>query len=258
MSTTPVSRTRLAPEPAEKVFRRLGWLVVNVFTRLTKQDWRGMEHVPGTGGVLIVGNHTSEADPLVLGHFLISAAGRWPRYLGKAEIWGWPVIGWLARKCGQIKVERNSSHARDVVGAAAAAIDEGKCVVMYPEGGVTRDPDLWPMEPRTGAARIALETGCPVVPVAQWGAHTFLAPFTYKFRPFPRKTFHVVAGPAIDLSDYADREVTGELLDEISELMMARVTELLVQLRGGTPPTVRYRWTKRGAQAEKETPHDAH
>ena len=51
---------------------------------------------------------------------------------------------------------------------------DGECVVVYPEGTLTRDPDLWPMTGKSGAARIALETGCPVIPVGQWGAQELL------------------------------------------------------------------------------------
>ncbi len=51
----------------------------------------------------------------------------------------------------------------------------GDMIAIFPEGTLTRDPDLWPMVARTGAARMALETGVPVIPVAQWGAHQLLA-----------------------------------------------------------------------------------
>ena len=53
--------------------------------------------------------------------------------------------------------------------AAVAAVRKGECVVVYPEGTLTRDPAQWPMTGKSGAARIALETGCPVIPVGQWG-----------------------------------------------------------------------------------------
>ena len=68
-----------------------------------------------------------------------------------------------------------------------AAVRDGECVVVYPEGTLTRDPDLWPMTGKSGAARIALETGCPVIPVGQWGAHELLPPYSKKPDLFPRK-----------------------------------------------------------------------
>ncbi|MGL4831030.1 MAG: lysophospholipid acyltransferase family protein [Propionibacteriaceae bacterium] len=241
-----------AVEKVEPTYRRFAGLVMAIFGAVTKHDWRGVEHVPREGGVMIVANHLCDIDPAVLGHFLIKGAGRYPRFLGKAEIWSWPVLGWLARACGQIKVERNSSRARDVVGAASAAIEAGKCVAIYPEGGTTRDPDFWPMSPRTGAVRIALATGCTVIPAAQWGPQELMSLQSKRLRLFPRKTMSVIAGPPLDLSKYQGKEITAELLDEAAEYIMAEVTGLLVQLRGGTPPAERYVWTPRGSSAERE------
>lgn len=241
-----------AVDVVEPTYRRFGRNASAIFRALTKQDWRGAEHVPATGGCIIVSNHLCDMDPVNLGAFLMTQAHRYPRLLGKAEIWSWPIIGHYARACGQIKVERNSAKARDVVGAATAAINAGKCVGIYPEGGTTRDPDYWPMVPRTGVIRIALATGCPVIPVAQWGPQEILdlqrKPKRI-FRFFPRKTMHVLAGPAIDLSKYEGQELTAELLDEASEYVMSVITDLLVQLRGGTPPQQRYVWTPRGHRA---------
>ena len=58
--------------------------------------------------------------------------------------------------------------------AAVEAVEDGECVGVYPEGTITRDPDGWPMRGKTGAARIALATGCPVIPIGQWGAQELL------------------------------------------------------------------------------------
>ena len=66
---------------------------------------------------------------------------------------------------------------------AIAAIESGEAVVVYPEGTLTRDPALWPMTGKTGAARIALATGCPVIPMAQWGAQRVLAPYGKRSAP---------------------------------------------------------------------------
>ena len=76
-------------------------------------------------------------------------------------------------------------------------------MIVYPEGTATRDPDLWPMVGKTGAARLALTTGAPVIPVAHWGAQDILPYGTSKPHLFPRKTVRMVAGPPVDLSAYA-------------------------------------------------------
>ena len=62
--------------------------------------------------------------------------------------------------------------------------------MIYPEGTLTRDPDLWPMTGKSGAARIALATGCPVIPVGQWGAQEILPPYAKKPRPLPAQAPH--------------------------------------------------------------------
>ena len=104
-----------------------------------------------------------------------STTGRSPRFLGKNEVFRVPVVGAVLRSADQIPVYRESGRAADAYRAAVAAVRAGKCVAIYPEGTLTRDPDLWPMRGKTGAARVALETRCPVVPVAVWGPQDLLA-----------------------------------------------------------------------------------
>ena len=66
--------------------------------------------------------------------------------------------------------------------------------MIYPEATITRDPGLWPMTGKTGAARVALVTGAPVIPIAQWGAQDVLAPYGKRLRLLPRKTMHLRPG----------------------------------------------------------------
>ena len=148
--------------------------VLNALVRpVTRRDWRGQDKVPQTGGVVFVVNHISNADPLALGQFL-AFSGRWPRFLAKASLFGVPVLGRILRACGQIPVQRQSAKSADALLAAVEAVNQGRAVVIYPEGTITRDPDLWPMAGKTGAARLALRTGCPVIPIGQWGAHELM------------------------------------------------------------------------------------
>ena len=78
-------------------------------------------------------------------------------------------------------------------------------MIVYPEGTASRDPGLWPMVGKTGAARLALTTGAPVIPIAHWGAQDILPYGSKKLRLFPRKTVRMAAGPPVDLSAYAGR-----------------------------------------------------
>ncbi|MES1171164.1 MAG: 1-acyl-sn-glycerol-3-phosphate acyltransferase, partial [Actinomycetota bacterium] len=89
---------------------------------------------------------------------------------------------------------------------------------------------------RTGAARLALETGAPVIPVAQWGAHLLLAPYSKKPDLFPRKPMIVVAGPAIDLDDLRKRPIDNEVLRAATDRIMATLTAMIGEIRGETPP----------------------
>src|SRR5689334_19720042 len=143
-----------------------------------------MEYVPATGPAIIVANHLSHADPLVLAHYVFDA-GRWPVFLAKAGVFRIPVLGRWLRAVEQTPVERGTVEAVKALDAAAEAIRGGKCVLIYPEGTTTREPDLWPMRGKTGAARLWLDTGAPVVPVVMWGPQRLFDPRTRKLRPVP-------------------------------------------------------------------------
>lgn len=202
---------------------------------LTRRDWRGREHLPTDGGVIVVSNHISYADPLVVAHYVYDQ-GRWPQFLAKQGVFDVPVIGRILHRLRQIPVRRGTVDAARALSAAAEAVRAGDAVVIYPEGTVTRDPGLWPMRGRTGVARLWLETGAPVVPVVNWGAQQLIHPRTRKLRPRPRTPVTVVAGPPVDLSAYRDAPVTNATLQEITEQVMLRLRDLLAQVRQEQPP----------------------
>jgi 1-acyl-sn-glycerol-3-phosphate acyltransferase len=232
--------------------QRRGWALdfVVTFLRppvmlLTKRDWRGAEHLPKQGGCLLAANHVSEFDPIPFGHFVIDN-GRLPRFLGKAEVFAVPVIGKIVTSAGQIPVNRKTTDAAKAFGSAVAAVAAGECVVVYPEGTISRDPGLWPMVGKSGAARIALATGCPVIPCAQWGPQHLLAPYARKPSLFPRKTMHVWAGPPVDLDDLQGQPQSSAVLAEATSRIMAAITALLEQIRGEQAPTERFNPRKAG------------
>ncbi|MER7049994.1 MULTISPECIES: lysophospholipid acyltransferase family protein [Streptomyces] len=208
---------------------------------LFKRDWRGMEHIPADGGFITAVNHNSYLDPLSYAHFQYNT-GRVPRFLAKAGLFKTPFVGMMLRGTRQIPVYRETTDALDAYRSAVAAIERGECVAFYPEGTITRDPELWPMAGKTGAARIALQTKAPVIPVAQWGAHLAMPPYATanRVRLFPRKTLIVQAGPAVDLSRFYDREPTPEVLREATEAIMAEITALLEDVRGEKAPSEPY------------------
>ncbi len=206
---------------------------------LTKRDWRGAEHLPRQGGFVACTNHVSHFDPLTFAHFLYDN-GRLPRFLGKAALFRVPVIGTILRGAGQIPVYRESADAGRAYTAAVEAVRRGECVAIYPEATISRDPGLWPMTGKTGAARVALVTGAPVIPVAQWGPQEVLSPYGKRLRLLPRKTMHVAAGPPVDLAEFDARPVDAETLRLVTEKIMTAITVLLEEIRGEPAPPVRF------------------
>lgn len=226
-------------EPGDRTIRPLVKALNVVLAPLSRRDWQGQERIPATGGVVVVANHISNADPLALGQFL-AYSGRWPRFLAKSSLFRAPVLGGLLRGAAQIPVERGGSQAVDALAAARTALAAGRAVVVYPEGTITYDPDLWPMRGRTGAARLALSTGCPVVPVGQWGAEEFLRGRRLGLPRFwARPTLRMRVGPAVPLDDLRGREVDVALLREATDRIMAALTALVEELRGEPAPAVR-------------------
>lgn len=205
----------------------------------TKRRWVDGEKIPARGGCVVVGNHISHLDPLTFAHFVYDH-GRLPRYLAKAAVFDVPVVGTIIRSAGQIPVFRLTSDASRAFRAAVDAVDKGECVVVYPEGTISRDPGLWPMTGKTGAARIALSTGAPVIPVAQWGVQHILAPYAKKPHLLPRKTVAMKAGDPVDLDDLRGQPLTPAVLKEATTRIMDAVTLLLADLRGEEPPAVRF------------------
>jgi 1-acyl-sn-glycerol-3-phosphate acyltransferase len=217
---------------------------------LLKRDWKGRDNVPRQGGVIIAANHLSWSDPLALAHFVYKA-GRFPVYLANAAVFKQAVLGHILRRIGQIPVYRDRSDAGLALRDAEKGLREDQCVIFYPEGTCTRDPDLWPMIGKTGAARLALTTGTPVVPVAHWGAQVLWPYGTKRFRPFPRKTMHVIAGPPVDLSAYEGRPLDAATLEAATADIMRAIADLLGELRGEDPPKKLYdpRTRRKGARA---------
>ena len=207
---------------------------------LTRRDWQGQDRIPREGGVVLVANHISNADPLALGQY-VAYSGRWPRFMAKRSLFTVPGLGAMLRRVGQIPVDRSSGQGGDSLAAAAVALRAGRAVVVYPEGTITREPNLWPMRGRTGAARLALDTGAPVVPIGQWGAEQIMyGPRLGLPHLLRRPTLQLTAGPAVDLDDLREEPVTRPVLHEATERIMVAITDLVAELRGAHPPEVRF------------------
>ena len=214
-------------------------IVEPLLLALTKRRWRGGENIPETGGCVLAVNHISHLDPLTCAHF-VYGYGRIVRFLAKAELFDIPVLGRIVRSAKQIPVYRLTTDASLSFTAAVSAVEDGECVIVYPEGTITRQPELWPMTGKTGAARIALASGVPVIPVAQWGAHRILAPYAKRPHLFPRRTIAMTAGTPTDLDDLRGQPLTPEVLKQATDRIMDDVTRLLEEIRGEQAPAERF------------------
>lgn len=215
------------------------------FLATTKHTWIDADKIPREGGCLLVFNHISHVDPLVSAH-LVYDQGRLPRYLAKASLFKNKALSAFLGAAGQIPVERLSRNAIGAYDAAVKAVEDGECVVVYPEGTITRDPDMWPMVGKTGAARIALATGVPVIPVGQWGAHRLLPPYTKLPKVFPRAQLSLKVGDPVSLDDLRDEPRTTASINEASRRIMAAIVDLVEDLREETAPPVRFDPRKAG------------
>jgi 1-acyl-sn-glycerol-3-phosphate acyltransferase len=197
---------------------------------LFKIRWHNLERMPAEGGVLVAVNHISQADTAVMAR-LIWQSGRIPRFLIKSGVFGWPIVGRIMTGAGQIPVYRSSGQAADSLRAAKQALDNGECVIIYPEGTITSDPEYWPMQAKVGVARLALACpDVPVIPIGQWGAQQTLGR-RGRFRPFPRHRHEACLGEPVNLDKYREAEPTVAILRAVTDEIMAAVTAQVEQVR---------------------------
>jgi len=250
-----VARVQLSNRVRVSGYYRMALVTLRpLLVTFTRQEWRGAENLRVDGsldpGIVVAANHISWADPFVLAHFLYDN-GRLPRFLAKESLFTVPFIKNVMKGAQQIPVHRGSSDAARALESAVESARDGECVLIYPEGTVTRAPDMWPMAGKTGAVRTALSSGAALIPVAQWGAHELMRPYTAELRLLPRKTMHVWAGPPIDLDDLRGRPLDQAILDEATDRLMSAITAMLEQIRGEIAPTERYINTRPAGERPK-------
>ncbi len=236
---------KAARRPADGTYSRAWRNFSKVLLRpgirmMMRLDWHGQENIPADGPVILAANHLSYMDIFAVSLFADSAR-RYPVFLAKSSLFTIPVVGPVITRLGQLPVYRGQADAGLVLRQAAElAAKNNACVIFYPEATVTRDPEQWPMVAKTGVARLALEKNIPVVPIAHWGAQRILpyGKFVPKF--LPRKTVQIVAGPAVDLSEFAGQPLSNAVLRRATDKIMTTVAGLLGGLRGEQPPAEFY------------------
>jgi 1-acyl-sn-glycerol-3-phosphate acyltransferase len=195
--------------------------------------WRNIDRIPADGPVIVVINHLSHVDTLLMAR-LIWQSGRIPRFMVKSGVFDQPVLGAIMRGSKQIPVSRGTTDAVKSLDAAVTALNAGEAVIIYPEGTITRDPDQWPMQAKSGVARLILGAPhVPVVPIGQWGAQHTKGSLLRKLR---RRTASASVGEPIDMSAYADRPITIDALRKVTDQIMRAVRDEVAVVRGETPP----------------------
>lgn len=221
---------------AEFRWRVIAGLVLPVFGAMVKLRIKPGSTLPTEGPFILSPNHYSEIDPIVMG-VVVWKLRRAPRFLAKASLFRVPGLGWLMRFTGQIPVERESGpRVGEPLKAATLLVERGQGVIVYPEGTLTKDPDLWPMVGKSGAVRMALEQGIPLYPAAHWGTHHWMGHYARRIRLFPRTTIDAVVGEPLNLSRFQGKRLTRELLAEATGALMAEISALVGSLRGEAPP----------------------
>jgi 1-acyl-sn-glycerol-3-phosphate acyltransferase len=242
----------VADRPSEKTvgFRVLAGVLVPFLASIAKIEFVDPQKLPKTGAFVLSPNHYSNIDPVIMG-WAVWKLGRAPRFLAKASLFRVPIVGAVLRGTGQIPVERAGAvRGSQPLQAANELADNGNAVIIYPEGTLTRDPQIWPMKGKTGAVRMALEHDLPIIPAAHWGTQAVMARYSNKISLFPRKTIRVAIGDPVDLDDFRGKPINAALLSAATELVMADITSLLERLRGETAPVER--WNP-AAHNQKET-----
>lgn len=167
---TPQDWAHVNPTPVQRLVR----LLVTWPGRLLYR-YRGYGHlprVPETGGFLLApGPHGAFGDPFF---FSLGQERARLRFMAKYQALEWPVVGRLVRWGGGFPVKRGDGRSESALAVARTVIESGDGVVMFMEGRLVLEHDGLG-QPRNGLARLALESGCPVVPVAAYGAKRAVA-----------------------------------------------------------------------------------
>ncbi|WP_404433368.1 1-acyl-sn-glycerol-3-phosphate acyltransferase [Microbacterium lacus] len=246
------SRPRASEEKRRpSVFWPLAAIVVPLVSLVVKLDIEGAEKIPREGAYVIAPNHYSEFDPLVVA-LAVWRAGRLPRFMAKESLFRIPVLGAVLRATGMVPVARQSSAAaaRETLNASETLVEHGRGVIVYPEGSLTREPNLWPMRGKTGAVRLALEADIPVIPMAHWGTQAVI-PRYGKLSLWPlRKPVAVIFGDPVDLDTFRGAKLPPAGLAAATDVVMKDIAGLLSTLRNEPAPSAR--WNP-GEHGQKET-----
>ncbi|MGV9182449.1 lysophospholipid acyltransferase family protein [Arcanobacterium canis] len=209
----------------------------------------GIEKIPATGPVIIAPNHTDYFDVVLMGIAVVEA-GRMPIWVSADEYFKVPIFKSVLKAVGTVPVYRSTGHAGDALVGMKQALENDGCLVVFPEGMMSVDPQKWPITGKTGIARLSgLVPNTTVVPAAHWGTERILEPWSLKFSwRRLRSPSTVVFGDPIKLG--VTQESTHEDVKSATERLMRAIEKLLVPLRrvnslGYTTEPRELRWDKK-------------
>ncbi|NMM94504.1 phospholipid/glycerol acyltransferase [Bifidobacterium sp. DSM 109957] len=241
-----------------KATKRLLAGVSVVFRASCKTRAWGLEHVPETGPFITAASHVTMFDVFVPMMSLFHM-GRRPRYMAKAEMASWPLIGKWFQLVGMQPVKRHSGQAKAIEETSISILTSGRPLTIWPEGTVTRDPKKWVMSIKEGVGYIALESSrrlgrqVPIFPAITWGAASI-----NHWWPWPRKNVVMCYDEQLDYADLlADMDSWGaeppaEAVNELTWRVFRRMNAVLEEIRGEAMPEAGY-WDYR-AMARKPWP----
>jgi 1-acyl-sn-glycerol-3-phosphate acyltransferase len=232
--------SRLHKPKAGFWIRLCATIIVPLTQALYRIRWTNLEGItpPERGGVILAMNHTSHIDTLLMAR-LGWQAGRIPRFMIKASLFHKPGTGQIFRGSKQIPVYRGTTDAAQSLRDAVTALAHGEAIAIYPEGTITRAPGQWPMQAKTGIARLwLLSPDTPIIPIGQWGAQQRkFSPLRFVRRP----TSYASVGKPVDLERFRGAEPTAAVLREITDTIMGAIRDEVAALRGEPAPTEFFR-----------------
>ncbi len=208
----------------------LAKLCFTVYVR--KFEVVGHEHVPLEGPLILASNHVNNADPPAI----TLAVRRYPMFMAKREMTTWPIVGPAIRMFGAFPVRRGGADLT-AIRAASEVVNEGKMVVMFPEGTRSRTGGLTKGHP--GTALIALRTGAPILPVAVTGTETIVWPWLF-IKPLSIRHVKVTIGepfrlpPVERIDSDAAAAATGVIMRRIAALLPPQHRGVYADIEGET------------------------
>jgi len=200
----------------------------------------GKEKLPKKGAYILVFNHVTHLDPLVVAYATFFGLKRGPHFLAKGGLFKIPVLGPLLIAAGQVPVYRSGRTNIEPMSAAYEFLKAGHVITIFPEGTLTREPNGWPMRGKTGSVRMAIEAGVPIYSAGQWGSEVVLPTYTKNLKPKPWHKVSVQIGEEINLDKFHGRKLSTEELKDATEIVMKAITKQVEILRGAKAPAKLY------------------